>query len=477
MELAAAASGMQPGQYGGGITVSYDGRKINVPVMLMVHAPASLSVAPANISLQLEEGAVAQQSVAISLSNDLSRAMTWQAASDSSWLTLSNATGSSNATSTTDLTINTAGLAVGQYTGKVTVTSAGADSAAAISVALTVTEKTVVVDPVDPKQAMNIIVSHAGTNESSEVAVFGADGSLLLKFIPFTFRAGANTAVGDFDGDGIADILVGTGGGNRVPAAVKGFNRDGSPKAGLAFAAFPYRTGVNVASGDFDGDKKDEIVAGDTTKSTTVRVLAYDAASASVADTGVSFEAYAGQAGGVNVAAADIDGDTVPEIITVPRAGNAAVAVKIFKIDTTAGEWTATLVKEFPGCTKSRGAFTAGNDAGVANLAAADVTGDGIREILVACAGANGPQVRIFSGSGEFIKAIATGSNRLDYIAAGDVTADGITDIVLGDGSANNMKSIRILDMNGRRITGFDVFSSSAGVKVSVGDLGLQGVK
>lgn len=478
--VSADTAGLAPGYYQADVLFAYDGRTIKVPAGLKVLAPATLSVTPSNIDLQLEEGAITTQSITISLLNDLSKAMTWNAVSNSSWLTLSSSTGSSNTSSTIDLKVNTAGMAVGTYAGQVTVTSAATGTSAVVTVAITITAKQNPVDPGTGIRGLNIIATHAGTQETSEVAVFDAKGNSLLRFTAFaTFSAGANAAVGDFDGDGIPDIIVGTGGGNRVPAAVKIFNRDGSAKKGLAFTAFNYRAGVNVASGDFDGDRKDEIITADAARTTAIRILSYDTATSLISDTGVNFEAYAGHPGGVNVAVADIDGDDSPEIITVPKTGNGDLLIRVFKVDTSAGpgEWKATLSKEFIGCTRSAGPVIAAADASVANIAAADMIGDGSKNIVVACNTAGGPEIKVFTGAGSLLKKFSTGSSRLDYIAAGDVTADGITDIILGDGAGGNRKTVHIMDKNGMRLTGFDAFGSSAGVKVSVGDLGLQGVK
>ncbi|MBA4373404.1 MAG: hypothetical protein C0402_11165 [Thermodesulfovibrio sp.] len=479
INVSAATADMQSGQYGGNISFTYDGRSLNLPVTLTLLPAPALSVTPATVDLQVEEGSVIQQSITVNLENDLSKAMTWTAATSSNWIALSNTTGISNAASTVTLSLG-AGLAAGSYAGQVTIDSPATATSSVVTVNLTVTAKQVVVDPGVKRNALNIIVSrNAGQYETSDVTVFGGDGSKLLQFTPFSYRYGSNTATGDFDGDGIPDILVGTGGGNRVPAAVKGFNRDGSMKAGFAFAAYTHRTGVNVAAGDFDGDRKDEIVTADASKTTTVRILAYDASTATINDSGATFEAYASQTGGVTVAVGDVDGDGVAEIVTAPRTAGDGVTVKIFKVDTTAGfgSWAASSAKEFTACAKSAGVPIAGTDATAANLAVADLAGDGAAEIFVTCIGTNGPEVRIFTATGELVKTFATGSSTLDFIAAGDVNGDGNTDIVLGDGSGNNMKSVRILDSNGQRASGFDAFSSGVGVKVSVADLGLQGVK
>ncbi|TAN41043.1 MAG: hypothetical protein EPN25_05640 [Nitrospirae bacterium] len=322
----------------------------------------------------------------------------------------------------------------------------------------------------DLRKKMNIIASHgAGPSEPSEIAVFDSAGQLQLKFSPFPPRQmyGANTAVGDFDGDGIMDIMAGSGGGTNLQAVVKGFKRGGSPLSGLAFKAYKERTGVIVAAGDFDGDAKDEIVTGRTNGSTVVRIFSYAPSGETVRDTGASFEAYPGQSGGVTLAVADVNADGLPEIITLQRSGPANRQLKVFRINTAegAGKWTAVTepVAEFGVCPADAASEgTSAADTAI-NLAAADVTGDGIAEILAACPGAG---VRIYSGNGELIEAIPAGPAGSDFIAAGDLTLDGIAEIVLGDAREN---SVRI---PGQPDRGFRAFKRSLGVKVSVGDLG-----
>jgi len=128
-----------------------------------------------------------------------------------------------------------------------------------------------------------------------------------------TLKFGVNVACGDLDGDGMDEILTGAGPGAVFGSHVRGWNWDGSatvqPLPSLSFFAFPDcpNWGVNVGSGDLDGDGFDEILAGPgpgEAWAASVRAFDFDGAAVAAID-GIDFLAYdEGQAlHGVKVAA------------------------------------------------------------------------------------------------------------------------------------------------------------------------------
>ena len=143
-----------------------------------------------------------------------------------------------------------------------------------------------------------------------------------------TPRWGVNVAAGDLDGDGRDEIITGAGPGAVFGPHVRGFHYDPdapaiNPVAGVSFFAYgTLRWGVNVAAGDLDGDGRDEIITGagpGAVFGPHVRGFAYDPETAATAPlAGVSFLAYGSQRWGVVVAAGDVDGDGIDEIITAP---------------------------------------------------------------------------------------------------------------------------------------------------------------
>jgi len=144
-----------------------------------------------------------------------------------------------------------------------------------------------------------------------------------------THKYGVNVVCGDLDGDGTDEIVTGAGPGAVFGPHVRAFRYDGHAVVsvpGVSFFAYGTpKYGVNVACGDVDGDGIDEIVTGagpGAVFGAHVRGFDVDGGTAS-AIPGFSFFAYNTPKYGVNVACGDLDGDRRDEVVTAPGPGPA----------------------------------------------------------------------------------------------------------------------------------------------------------
>jgi hypothetical protein len=106
------------------------------------------------------------------------------------------------------------------------------------------------------------VVTGTGVGGGPRVVVFdGRDDRVLKDFFAYedTFRGGVQVGAGDFDGDGRADVFVGSGaGGGPVARVVSG--ADDRELARVLADDAGFRGGVRVDSVDVNGDGADDLV-------------------------------------------------------------------------------------------------------------------------------------------------------------------------------------------------------------------------
>ncbi len=162
------------------------------------------------------------------------------------------------------------------------------------------------------------IVTGTENGGGAQVRIFNADGVLINPgFFAYDpkFRGGVNVTVGDLNGDGTREIICGAGVGGGPHVRV--FNKDGR-LINPGFMAYDpaFRGGVNVAAADINGDGRDEIVTGPG-KGGYTQIKAFDQNGAQLIAPFYAFDSS--EKNGVEVSAADLDGDGVAEIVAFTR--------------------------------------------------------------------------------------------------------------------------------------------------------------
>jgi hypothetical protein len=230
-------------------------------------------------------------------------------------------------------------------------------------------------------QAYIAVGADAGT--LPEVKVYDAlTGALRFDFFAFAvgFRGGVRVAVADVDGDGFNDIIcaAGPGGGPEVRVFS---GRDGSLLQDF-FAFTPtFAGGVYVAAGDVNGDGKADIICGAGAgggPQVSVFNGADDKLLTSFFPFPVSFT------GGVRVAAGDVNGDGLADIICGAGPGGAP-EVAVFN-----GKDFSLLTAFF--------AFPV-NFAGGVYVGAGDLNHSGRASIVVGAGEGGLPEVNVFNGT------------------------------------------------------------------------------
>lgn len=252
---------------------------------------------------------------------------------------------------------------------------------------------------------------------------------------------------------------VGPGGGPHVKVF------DGVPATeNASFLAYPpaVSNGVRVAAGDVNGDSVPDVITslGPGTGSHVKAISGTDHATELH-----SFFAYDGFTGGVFVAAGDVDGDGRADIVTGADAG-AAPHVKVFSGAT--GETLRSFV-----------AYPLSSSPGV-RVAAGDVNGDGHADIITALGEGTSPHVKVFDGVtlSELYSFLAYPAGFMGgaYVAAGDLDGDGFSDIITGAGAGGGTH-VKVFDgATGLESNSFFAFAGvDAEIRVAAGDVNGDG--
>ncbi|MBX9627941.1 MAG: VCBS repeat-containing protein [Gemmataceae bacterium] len=236
---------------------------------------------------------------------------------------------------------------------------------------------------------------------------------------------------------GAGTVGAGAGGGPAVAV----YNPDGTPKR--TFFAFEsgFAGGVRVASADMNRDGTlDTVVGSGPGRVAEVRV--FDGVTGNEL---FRTNPFGGFAGGVFVAAGDIDGNGFADIAVSPDEGGGP-RVRVYRGNGFTG------LADFFGIEDP-------NFRGGARVALGDLSGDGRAEVVVAAGFGGGPRVSTWDGA-----ALAGGSLRRPFAdffafepglrngtfaAVGDIDGDGRGDLIAGAGPGGGP---RVLVFNGREL-------------------------
>lgn len=228
------------------------------------------------------------------------------------------------------------------------------------------------------------LVTGAGPSGGPAVKVFnGKTGEVVASFFAYgaSFTGGVYVATGDVTGDGVAEIITGAGAGGGPQVSV--FDGDTGRQLSSFFAyASTVRSGVRVASGDVDGDRRADIVtAPGYGGGPHIRTFSMDSSTLAFVATSGFMAFDPSFIGGLNVAVGNVIGDEKAEIVT----GAGATGGPQVSVFTPAGDMLASF-------------FAYGTDfRGGVRVGVADLTGDRVGEIITAAGPGGGSQVNVYS--------------------------------------------------------------------------------
>ncbi len=237
----------------------------------------------------------------------------------------------------------------------------------------------------------------AGAGGGPQVNAYGGSGGRLYGFNAYdpAFRGGVRVATADLTGDGVKDVITAPGPGGGPDVRVFDGATGALVREWMAYDP-NFTGGVFVAAGDVNGDGVPDVVTGAGPGGGS-HVKVFSGKDGSLLG---EFMAYVSAfRGGVMVAAGDLNGDGKADIITGAGPGGGP-HVEVFDGAALPAGVDRTLFSFL--------AYAPGFTGGV-SVAAGDVTGDGVPDVVTAPGAGGGPDVRVFDGT--------TGSLAREFLA------------------------------------------------------------
>lgn len=316
------------------------------------------------------------------------------------------------------------------------------------------------------------IVATPASKGGPQVRVVNELGAQMSSFFAYDsrLRFGLQVAQADIDGDNVNEIVVAPGQG--ATSLIKAFELNGTLIASVQAYAPGFMGGANLATGDFNGDRREDfavvpILGGGP----QVRVYTLNAAGNGFILLDSFFAFSPDFRGGVNIAAGDTDSDGTDEIVLAPR-GNAGPQVRLYRYNSATRHFTLST---------SIIVYQATFRGGV-QLATGDIDADGADDIVTSPYLNGGPNVRVFK---------VNSSNKLQLLAGtmayastyrgtlsmsvGDLDGDGYGEIVLAPKTSGN-SLVKVLRYASRKLNVVDSFMAydanfRGGVNLFVNDV------
>jgi Bacterial Ig-like domain (group 3)/FG-GAP-like repeat/Abnormal spindle-like microcephaly-assoc'd, ASPM-SPD-2-Hydin/FG-GAP repeat len=322
--------------------------------------------------------------------------------------------GDFNADGILDLLIDNGGNSGSAFTASLLLSSGNATFQPAVSVPINNEGPAfMAVGDFNKDQNLDFVTPNPSTSTVTVVLGNGAGG----------FGAGSDyatdsgpvsVAVADFSGDGFPDIATANQSGNDVSVLINNQTGGFAGHVDYPVGAAP----VSIAAADLNGDRFPDIVVGNSGDQTlSVLLNNGDGTFAAALPYSVGNAPQ-------SVAIADLNGDGAPDLVTVNSADD-TVSVLL-------GNGTGTFA---PAAT-----YPIPTSSGAQFVAVADVTGDGIPDIIVADTKKNLLSVLPGNGDGTFGSAInySTGLSPVS-IAVGDFNGDMQLDLATANSGSNNV--------------------------------------
>jgi hypothetical protein len=230
------------------------------------------------------------------------------------------------------------------------------------------------------------IITGAGDGGGPHVRIFNSSGEVIGQFFAYheNFRGGVNVATGDVNGDGVEEIITGAGVGGGPHVRI--FNDKGELISQFFAYHKDFRGGVNVATGDVNGDSIAEIITG------------------------------AGVGGGPQVRMFKLKGEVVGQFFAYDENFRGGVRVatanlhrgargKKFDIITSPGIGGGPHIRIFDSGANIMGQFFAYDKKfkGGVIISTADIDYDGFDELITGAGPGGTPHARVFEATGVLI--------------------------------------------------------------------------